>query len=131
MFLNSALTSKAHLIRLLFGRYEHKVICFWDFLTFSQKIYSCVWFAHASMKKKSSKVWYSFKIPEIFSTKGQQISKADYGKVHSPKKWSFFGRIYDTLICFRDLVTFTMTTQSAQQQQKCKIHLSFYSTWEL
>ena len=52
-------------------------------------------------------------------TKGQYISKADYGVVDSPKKQtkrtqdsilsafrSFFGRIHDALICFRDLVTF-------------------------
>ena len=59
----------------------------------------------------------------IFS-KGQTISKANYGVLNSPKKRtkltilskeeaqdsefrSFFGRIEDTINCFRDLLTFS------------------------
>ena len=53
--------------------------------------------------------------------KGQTILKANYGLLKSPKKLtkrtqdsilsaflSFFGRIEETIICFRDILTFTM-----------------------
>ena len=46
--------------------------------------------------------------------KDQTISKANYGLLNSPKKrtkctqdnHSFFGRIKETINCFRDLLTF-------------------------
>ena len=60
--------------------------------------------------------------------KGQTISKANYGVLNSSKKRtkltilskedaqdsefrSFFGRIEDTIICFRDLLTFKMSSK--------------------
>ena len=41
----------------------------------------------------------------LFVFKGQTIPKANYGLLNSPKKL-FFGRIEETIICFRDLLTF-------------------------
>ena len=55
-------------------------------------------------------------------TKGQTISKANYGFLNSPKKRmkltilskehaqdrEFFWRIEETIICFRDLLTFSL-----------------------
>ena len=40
--------------------------------------------------------------------KGQSISKTNYGVLNSPEKHfcKFFGRIEDTIICFRDWMTF-------------------------
>ena len=67
---------------------------------------------------------YSFPVEGGSQTKGQKISKANYGFLNSPKKQtkltilskedaqdsefrSFFGRIEETINCFRDLLTFS------------------------
>ena len=60
----------------------------------------------------------------VKQSKGQKFSKANYGFLNSPKKrtkdtilsieeaqdiqsYSFFGRIEDTINCFRDLLNFS------------------------
>ena len=52
-----------------------------------------------------------------FIIKGQTISKENYGFLNSPKNQdsdirSFFGRIEETIICFRDCLTFIKLTVS-------------------